>query len=78
MVLTSAQAGAFPPGLPVGVVHYNSQNQPMVLPLADLSSLRVLRLFSYPSNLSDLTPVPRSALESGLPASKHRGHRKGL
>lgn len=80
MVLTSAQAGAFPPGLPVGVVHYNSQNQPVVLPLANLSSLRVLRLFSYPNNLSNLTPVPQSAahtgLQPGLPVSKHRGHRK--
>ena len=81
MVLTSAQAGAFPPGLPVGVVHYNDKNQPTVLPLANLPALRVLRLFSYPNNLSDLTPVPQSAdraeLGPSLPASKHHGHRKG-
>lgn len=81
MVLTSAQAGAFPPGLPVGVVHYNSENQPMVLPLADLSALRMLRLFSYPNELSALTPVPQDAARQGGGASlaNHRraGHHRG-
>jgi rod shape-determining protein MreC len=57
MVLTSAQGGAFPPGLPVGVVHYDAQNDPLVLPLADLDGLRLLRLFSYPSNEPVLAPV---------------------
>lgn len=66
MVLTSSQGGAFPPGLPVGVVHYTAQNQPVVLPLADLSALHMLRIFSYPSDLQDLTPVPHVA-----PATKH-------
>jgi rod shape-determining protein MreC len=59
-VLTSSVGGAFPPGLPVGVVHYNAQNDPVVLPLADLDSLRLLRLFSYPDNLPVLTPIPRT------------------
>jgi rod shape-determining protein MreC len=58
MVLTSTVGGAFPPGLPVGVVHYNAQNDPVVLPLADLEALRVLRLFVYPDNLPVLTPIP--------------------
>ncbi len=57
MVLTSAVGGVFPPGLPVGIVHYNAQNIPMVLPLADLAALRLLRLFSYPTNLPILTPI---------------------
>jgi rod shape-determining protein MreC len=57
MVLTSAEGGAFPPGLPVGVVHYDSQNDPVVLPLADLAGLRLLRLFCYPSNEPVLTTV---------------------
>ncbi|HQT45727.1 MAG TPA: rod shape-determining protein MreC [Acidocella sp.] len=57
MVLTSAAGGAFPPGLPVGVVHYDAQNDPVVLPLADLGALRLLRLFSYPDSLPVLTPV---------------------
>jgi rod shape-determining protein MreC len=60
MVLTSAVGGAFPPGLPVGVVHYDAQNDPVVLPLADLDSLRLLRLFSYPDNLPVLTPILRT------------------
>ena len=58
MVLTSSQGGAFPPGLPVGVVHYDALNNPVVLPLANLDSLRLLRLFSYPDNLPVLTPIP--------------------
>jgi rod shape-determining protein MreC len=57
MVLTSAEGGAFPPGLPVGVVHYDAQNDPVVLPLADLDGLRLLRLFCYPSNEPVLAPV---------------------
>lgn len=61
MVLTSAVGGAFPPGLPVGIVHYDSQNHPVVLPLANLAALRLLRLFSYPSNLPVLTPIPHAA-----------------
>ncbi|GAN80003.1 rod shape-determining protein MreC [Acidocella aminolytica] len=72
MVLTSAEGGAFAPGLPVGVVHYNAQNQPVVLPLAHLSALRILRLFSYPDNLPDLTPIPHKKPD----ASSIRHHRK--
>ena len=60
MVLTSSVGGAFPPGLPVGVVHYDAQNDPVVLPLADLDSLRLLRLFSYPDSLPVLTPIART------------------
>ncbi|MGE4481111.1 rod shape-determining protein MreC [Acidocella sp.] len=73
MVLTSAEGGAFPPGLPVGVVHYNAQNEPVVLPLASLGALRVLRLFSYPDNLPALTPIPHAKPDASR-ASKH--HRK--
>ncbi len=73
MVLTSAEGGAFPPGLPVGVVHYNAQNQPMVLPLADLGALRVLRLFSYPDNLPALTPIPHTRPDTA--AVRHRRKR---
>lgn len=74
MVLTSAEGGAFPPGLPVGVVHYNDQNEPMVLPLANLGSLRLLRLFSYPDNLPALTPIPHVKPESSTAAKRHRKH----
>ncbi|OYV38457.1 MAG: rod shape-determining protein MreC [Rhodospirillales bacterium 20-64-7] len=61
MVLTSAVGGAFPAGLPIGVVHYTAQNDPVVLPLADLGGLRLLRLFCYPDELPQLTPIPHSA-----------------
>lgn len=76
VVLTSAQGGAFPPGLPVGVVHYDGQNQPVVLPLADLSSLHMLRIFSYPSNLQVLTPVPHTAPDAGHTSRHHTSHRR--
>lgn len=71
MVLTSAQGGAFPPGLPIGVVHYDAQNDPVVLPLADLGSLRLLRLFSYPDDLPVLTPIPHTKPA----AAPHHGKR---
>jgi rod shape-determining protein MreC len=57
MVLTSATGGAFPAGLPVGVVHYDAQNDPVVLPLADIDGLRLLRLFIYPSAEPVMEPV---------------------
>jgi rod shape-determining protein MreC len=70
MVLTSAAGGAFPPGLPVGIVHYNAQNDPVVLPLADLDALRMLRLFSYPENLPVLTPIPRDTHKTSAHSRK--------
>ncbi len=72
MVLTSAEGGAFPPGLPVGVVHYDAQNEPVVLPLANLNALRVLRLFSYPDNLPALTPIPHIKPDAAPTAKHHR------
>jgi len=75
MVLTSSQGGAFPPGLPVGVVHYDTQNNPVVLPLASLDSLRLLRLFSYPDNLPELTPIPHTKPETKL-AVKARSRKR--
>jgi rod shape-determining protein MreC len=71
MVLTSSQGGAFPPGLPVGVVHYDAQNDPVVLPLADLGALRLLRLFNYPDNLPVLTPIPHTK-PAAAPHSRKR------
>jgi rod shape-determining protein MreC len=68
MVLSSAVGGALPPGLPIGVVHYGTQNQPEVLPLADLDDLRLLRVFIYPSAQPELTPIPKA----GKPAPKPR------
>ena len=71
MVVTSSQGGAFPPGLPVGVVHYNAMNEPVVLPLAGLGALRLLRLFSYPDNLPVLTPIPHTKPAAASHSRKH-------
>ena len=71
MVLSSSAAGAFPPGLPIGMVHYSNQNQPEVLPLADLDDLRLLRLFIYPSSQPELEPI----LKAAKPAA--RPHKRG-
>ena len=59
----------------MGVVHYDTQNNPVVLPLASLDSLRLLRLFSYPDNLPELTPIPHTKPETKL-AVKARSRKR--
>jgi rod shape-determining protein MreC len=49
-VVTSAEANAFPAGLPVGVVHYGASLQPEVRPLAHLGQLAVVRIFDFGLN----------------------------
>lgn len=46
-VVTSAEANAFPAGLPVGTVHYSTNNVPEVVPFAHLDRLEVVRIFDY-------------------------------
>ena len=46
-VVTSAEANAFPAGLPVGVVRYSASNAPEVEPAARLDRLEVVRIFDY-------------------------------
>jgi rod shape-determining protein MreC len=46
-VVTSAEADAFPAGLPVGTVHYSANNMAEVEPAARLDRLEVVRLFDY-------------------------------
>lgn len=46
-IVTSAEANAFPAGLPVGVVRYTANNVPEVAPIARLDRLEVVRLFDY-------------------------------
>jgi rod shape-determining protein MreC len=46
-VVTSADAGAFPANLPVGIVHYTAANGPEVVPAAMLDRLEVVRIFDY-------------------------------
>jgi rod shape-determining protein MreC len=49
-VVTSAEAGAFPAGLPVGVVRLNAQGAPEVELFARLDRLDAVRLFDYGLN----------------------------
>ena len=46
-VVTSAEANAFPAGLPVGVVHYSASNAPEVDTSARLDKLEIVRIFDY-------------------------------
>ena len=46
-VITSSEAGAFPAGLPVGIVHYDRPNTPVIIPAASLDSLDLVRIFDY-------------------------------
>jgi rod shape-determining protein MreC len=46
-VVTSAEAGAYPAGLPVGVVHYTGPGQAEVVPDADLARLELVRVVDY-------------------------------
>ena len=46
-IVTSAEANAFPAGLPVGTVRYTANNVPEVEPEARLDRLEVVRLFDY-------------------------------
>lgn len=57
IVLTSAVGGVFPDGLPVGIVHYEGRNDPVVVPFATMNSLRVLRIFEYDGEGADSTPA---------------------
>jgi rod shape-determining protein MreC len=68
-VVTSAEAGAFPAGLPVGAVHYTSSNVPEVEPLARLDRLEVVRLFNY--GMHGLLP-PEDSMPRGLAPGQGR------
>ena len=46
-IVTSAEAGAFPSGLPVGTLHYSANNTPEVEPEARLDRLEIVRIFNY-------------------------------
>ncbi len=63
-VVTSAEANAFPAGLPVGVVHYNASHVPEVEPLARLDRLEVVRIFDY--GLRGVVPPENPQSKNGL------------
>jgi rod shape-determining protein MreC len=56
--MTSAAAGAFPAGLPLGTVHYNADHVPQVYPEADLDHLSMVRLFDYDDTGVDAPEAP--------------------
>jgi rod shape-determining protein MreC len=53
-VVTSSEANAYPAGLPVGIVHYLSPREPVIVPAAHLDHVDMLRIFDY--GLSAITP----------------------
>lgn len=65
-VVTSAEAGAFPAGLPVGTVHYSASNVPEVEPAARLDRLEVVRIFNY--GLRGVQPPESSQRPADKPA----------
>jgi rod shape-determining protein MreC len=54
LVVTSAEAGAFPADLPVGTVHYGPGHAAEVEPAADFNRLEIIRIFDY--GLQSLAP----------------------
>lgn len=67
-VVTSSEANAFPAGLPVGVVHYLSTGEAVLLPAAHLDPVDLLRIFDY--GLSAI--IPPEAPGHVPPAGNHR------
>ncbi len=67
-VVTSAEANAFPAGLPVGVVHYSATNAPEIEPAARLDRLEVVRVFNY--GLRGVLPPESTARPTSAPARR--------
>jgi rod shape-determining protein MreC len=74
-VVTSAEANAFPAGLPVGAVHYTDRGVAEVVPAARLDRLEMVRIFDYglrgvvaPEASGAAT---RAAPATGRPAGAH-------
>ena len=67
-VVTSAEANAFPAGLPVGVVHYSAGNAPEVETAARLDRLEMVRIFNY--GLRGVLPPESAARPAELPGAR--------
>ena len=70
-VVTSAEAGAFPAGLPVGVVHYSAGGAPEVETAARLDRLEVVRIFDW-----GLQGVVAPEVASARPADRPGGGKR--
>ena len=66
-VVTSAEAGAFPSGLPVGTVRYSPNNAPEVETAARLDRLEVVRIFNY--GLRGIQPPESTSKPAEKPAA---------
>ena len=64
-VVTSAEAGALPPDLPVGTVHYSAEHVPEVMPAALLDRLEVVRIFDYGLGVAPPEAASRPLHDSG-------------
>ncbi len=67
-VVTSAEANAFPAGLPVGVVHYTPGKVAEVVPYAQLDRLEMVRLFDY--GLRGVLPPEAAVAKIGAETKK--------
>ncbi len=69
-VVTSAEAGAFPAGLPVGTVRLRPNGAPAIVPAANLDALTIVRLFDY--KLGTVVPPasPRAGAVSASPSAE--------
>jgi rod shape-determining protein MreC len=75
-VVTSAEANAFPAGLPVGVMRWSASGAPEVELFARLDRLDVVRLFDY--GLSGILPPEAIARrEPARPAGSARREARG-
>ncbi len=64
-VVTSAEANALPPDLPVGTVHYSAEHVPEVMPAALLDRLEVVRIFDYGLGVAPPEAASRPLHDSG-------------
>ncbi len=73
-VVTSAEAGVFPAGLPIGSVHYTSRNTAEVVPAARLDRLEVVRIFDYGLQgiVAPESPVARAQATAAAAAAERR------
>lgn len=67
-VVTSAEAGAFPAGLPIGVIRFSASGTPEVELFAQLDRLDLVRLFDY--GLRGILPPESVARPEPRPAGR--------